>query len=195
MEKRIRHIGIIGSTGSIGTQTLDIVRSNDDLKVEILSCAGNNLDLFEKQVREFMPKKVCVWQEAAAKDFADRIKDLQVQVVSGMDGLIEVSTYENMEILVTAVVGMIGIRPTIEAIKAGKDIALANKETLVAAGKLVMDSAKESKTTKKTTTKKADGETAAKKPAAKKTTMPINMYSAINQSPPILFFRICYINF
>ena len=78
MEKRIRHIGIIGSTGSIGTQTLDIVRSNDDLKVEILSCAGNNLDLFEKQVREFMPKKVCVWQEAAAKDFADRIKDLQV---------------------------------------------------------------------------------------------------------------------
>ena len=143
MEKQIRRIGIIGSTGSIGTQTLDIVRSNDDLKVEILSCAGNNLDLFEKHVREFMPKKVCVWQEAAAKDFADRIKDLQVQVVCGMDGLIEVSTYENMEILVTAVVGMIGIRPTIEAIKAGKDIALANKETLVTAGHIIMPLAKE----------------------------------------------------
>ena len=143
VEKRIRHIGIIGSTGSIGTQTLDIVRSNDDLKVEILSCAGNNPDLFEAQVREFLPKKVCVWQESAAKDFAAKIKDLPVQVVSGMDGLIEVSTYENMEILVTAVVGMIGIRPTIEAIKAGKDIALANKETLVTAGHIIMPLAKE----------------------------------------------------
>ncbi|MBE5947412.1 MAG: 1-deoxy-D-xylulose-5-phosphate reductoisomerase [Lachnospiraceae bacterium] len=139
----MRHIGIIGSTGSIGTQTLDIVRSNDDLKVEILSCAGNNLDMFEAQVREFLPKKVCVWQETAAKDFADRVKDLSVKVVSGMDGLIEVSTYENMEILVTAVVGMIGIRPTIEAIKAGKDIALANKETLVTAGHIIMPFAKE----------------------------------------------------
>lgn len=139
----MKRIGILGSTGSIGTQTLEIVDANDDLEVMVLSCAGNNLSQFEEQVRKYKPKKVCVWDEAACRDFKVRIRDLSVDVVSGMDGLIEVSTYENMDILVTAVVGMIGILPTIAAIKAGKDIALANKETLVTAGHIIMSLANE----------------------------------------------------
>ncbi len=139
----MKRIGILGSTGSIGTQTLEIVDANDDLEVVVLSCAGNNLAQFEEQVRKYKPKKVCVWNEDACRDFKVRIQELSVDVVSGMNGLIEVSTYANMDILVTAVVGMIGILPTIAAIKAGKDIALANKETLVTAGHIIMPLAKE----------------------------------------------------
>ncbi|MBQ9765643.1 MAG: 1-deoxy-D-xylulose-5-phosphate reductoisomerase [Lachnospiraceae bacterium] len=139
----MKYIGILGSTGSIGTQTLEIVDSNEDLKVVVLACAGGNIPVFEEQIRKYAPRKVCVWDEAAAKDLKDRIKDLDIDVVTGMDGLVEVSVYEKMDILVTAVVGMIGIVPTIEAIKAGKDIALANKETLVTAGHIIMPLAKE----------------------------------------------------
>ncbi len=139
----MKRIGILGSTGSIGTQTLEIVDANEDLEVMVLTCAGNNLALFEEQVRKYNPRKVCVWNEDACRDFKVRVSDLDVDVVSGMDGLIEVSVYENMDILVTAVVGMIGILPTIAAIKAGKDIALANKETLVTAGHIIMPLARE----------------------------------------------------
>lgn len=139
----MKRIGILGSTGSIGTQTLEIVDANEDLEVMVLTCAGNNLALFEEQVRKYNPRKVCVWNEDACRDFKVRVSDLDVDVVSGMDGLIEVSVYEKMDILVTAVVGMIGILPTIAAIKAGKDIALANKETLVTAGHIIMPLARE----------------------------------------------------
>ena len=138
----MKKIAILGSTGSIGTQTLEVVRDNGDIKVTALA-AGNNIDLLEKQIREFNPKLVAVWKEEKANELKSRIKDLDIKVVYGMDGLIEVSVEEESEILVTAIVGMIGIRPTIEAIKAGKDIALANKETLVTAGHIVMSLAKE----------------------------------------------------
>ena len=138
----MKKIAILGSTGSIGTQTLEVVRDNGDIKVTALA-AGNNIDLLEKQIREFNPKLVAVWKEEKANELKSRIKDLDVKVVYGMDGLIEVSVEEEAEILVTAIVGMIGIRPTNEAIKAGKDIALANKETLVTAGHIVMSLAKE----------------------------------------------------
>ena len=138
----MKKIAILGSTGSIGTQTLEVVRDNGDIKVTALA-AGNNIDLLEKQIREFSPKLVAVWKEEKADELKSRIKDLDVKVVCGMDGLIEVSVEDEAEILVTAIVGMIGIRPTIEAIKAGKDIALANKETLVTAGHIVMSLAKE----------------------------------------------------
>lgn len=138
----MKKIAILGSTGSIGTQTLEVVRENGDLEVLGLA-AGNNIKLLEEQIREFHPKLVAVWSEEKAKELRDNIKDLDVKVVSGMDGLIEVSTIAESEILVTAIVGMIGIRPTIEAIKAGKDIALANKETLVTAGHIIMPLAKE----------------------------------------------------
>lgn len=137
----MKNIAILGSTGSIGTQTLDIVRSNKDLRVIGLA-AGNNIELLEKQIREFLPKVVCVWSEEKSKDLKERIKDLDVKVVTGMEGLVEVSVQEEIEMLVTAVVGMIGILPTIAAIKAGKHIALANKETLVTAGHLIMPLAK-----------------------------------------------------
>ena len=140
----MKKIAILGSTGSIGTQTLEVVRENGDLEVLGLA-AGNNIKLLEEQIREFHPKLVAVWSEEKAKELRDNIKDLDVKVVSGMDGLIEVSTIAESEILVTAIVGMIGIRPTIEAIKAGKDIALANKETLVTAGHIIMPLAKEHK--------------------------------------------------
>ena len=138
----MKKIAILGSTGSIGTQTLEVVRENGDLEVLGLA-AGNNIKLLEEQIREFHPKLAAVWSEEKAKELRDNIKDLDVKVVSGMDGLIEVSTIAESEILVTAIVGMIGIRPTIEAIKAGKDIALANKETLVTAGHIIMPLAKE----------------------------------------------------
>ena len=138
----MKKIAILGSTGSIGTQTLEVVRENGDLEVLGLA-AGNNIKLLEEQIREFHPKLVAVWSEEKAKELRENVKDLDVKVVSGMDGLIEVSTIAESEILVTAIVGMIGIRPTIEAIKAGKDIALANKETLVTAGHIIMPLAKE----------------------------------------------------
>ena len=137
----MKKIAILGSTGSIGTQTLEVVRENGDLEVLGLA-AGNNIKLLEEQIREFHPKLVAVWTEEKAKELRENVKDLSVKVLSGMEGLIEVATIAETEILVTAIVGMIGIRPTIEAIKAGKDIALANKETLVTAGHIIMPLAK-----------------------------------------------------
>ncbi len=138
----MRKIAILGSTGSIGTQTLDVVREHGDIEVVALSC-GRNIDLIEKQVREFKPKLVSVWKEEDAKALRTALSDMDIKVSYGMDGLIEVSTIEESEILVTAIVGMLGIRPTIEAIKAHKDIALANKETLVTAGHIIMPLAQE----------------------------------------------------
>lgn len=138
----MKKIAILGSTGSIGTQTLDVVRANGDIEVLGIS-AGRNIRKLEEQVREFSPRLVAVWDENAAKDLADKIKDTDTKVVSGMDGLLELAAMPGTEILVTAIVGMLGIRPTIEAIRAGKDIALANKETLVTAGHLIMPMAKE----------------------------------------------------
>ena len=133
----MKKIAILGSTGSIGTQTLDVVRANDDLEIVGLS-AGNNIDKLEEQIREFHPRLAAVWNEDAAGDLAVRVQDLDVKIVSSMDGLLELARMEEADILVTAIVGMIGIRPTMEAIRAGKDIALANKETLVTAGHLIM---------------------------------------------------------
>ena len=138
----MKHVAIIGSTGSIGTQTLEIARWNQDIKICALS-AGRNIDLLEKQAREFRPEIVGLWDEKLADELKDRLKDMDIRVVSGMDGLIEIAEYKTSDILVTAIVGMIGIRPTVAAIKAGKDIALANKETLVTAGHLIMPLAKE----------------------------------------------------
>ena len=138
----MKKIAILGSTGSIGTQTLEVVRENGDIEVLALA-AGNNIKLLEEQIREFSPRLVAVWSEEKASELRTKVADLDVKVVSGMDGLIEVSVFEDVEILVTAIVGMIGIRPTIEAIKAGKHIALANKETLVTAGHIIMPLAKE----------------------------------------------------
>lgn len=138
----MKQIAILGSTGSIGTQTLEVVRENGDIQV-LAMAAGNNITLLEQQIREFHPKLVAVWSEEKAKELRDRIKDTKTEVMWGMDGLIAVSVYKDVEILVTAIVGMIGIRPTIEAIKAGKHIALANKETLVTAGHIIMPLAKE----------------------------------------------------
>ena len=138
----MKKIAILGSTGSIGTQTLEVVRENDDLEVLGLA-AGNNIKLLEEQIREFHPKLVAVWSEQKASELRAMVRDVSVHIVSGMDGLIEIATMPGAEILVTAIVGMIGIRPTIEAIKAGKDIALANKETLVTAGHIIMPLAKE----------------------------------------------------
>lgn len=139
----MKKICILGSTGSIGTQTLEIVREySEDLKVVALS-AAKNVDLIEKQVREFKPAYVCMYEEDAAKELALKIADTQTKVSSGMDGLIEISSLDEIDIVLTAIVGMIGIRPTIAAINAGKDIALANKETLVCAGHIIMPLAKE----------------------------------------------------
>lgn len=134
-------IAILGSTGSIGTQTLDIVREQGDIQVTAIA-AGSNIKKLEEQMREFHPLLVCVFQEDAAKELRDRTKDLNIRVVSGMDGLLEVAVQPESEILVTAIVGMLGIRPTIAAIEAGKKIALANKETLVTAGHIIMPLAK-----------------------------------------------------
>lgn len=138
----MKKIAILGSTGSIGTQTLDIVREQGDLQVTALA-AGKNIDLLEKQIREFSPSLVSVWSEQDAKNLRLRVSDLPVQVRSGMDGLIDVAVEKESQILVTAIVGMVGIRPTIAAIQAKKIIALANKETLVTAGHLITKLAKE----------------------------------------------------
>ncbi len=138
----MKKIAILGSTGSIGTQTLEVVRENGDIEVLGLA-AGSNISLLEEQIREFHPRLAAVWSKEKAKELSVRIADTDTKVASGMDGLLEVSTLMDVEILVTAVVGMIGIRPTIEAIRAGKDIALANKETLVTAGHIIMPLAKE----------------------------------------------------
>lgn len=138
----MKKIAILGSTGSIGTQTLEVVRENGDIEVLGLA-AGSNISLLEEQIREFHPRLAAVWSKEKAEELSVRIADTDTKVASGMDGLLEVSTLMDVEILVTAVVGMIGIRPTIEAIRAGKDIALANKETLVTAGHIIMPLAKE----------------------------------------------------
>ncbi len=139
----MKKIGILGSTGSIGTQTLEIVSAYPEaLKVVVLA-AGNNVTLMEQQMRTYKPEVVVMWSEEAANDLRTKTADLHIPVLSGMEGLLEVSVWEGMDVLVTALVGMIGIRPTIAAIKAGKDIALANKETLVTAGHIIMPLAKE----------------------------------------------------
>ena len=133
----MKKIAILGSTGSIGTQTLEVVRRNPDLKVTALA-AGRNIRRLEEQIREFSPEYVAVWEEKDALSLRELVKDTGIRIGYGMDGLIEAAAYKDAQITVTAIVGMIGIRPTIEAIKAGKDIALANKETLVTAGHIIM---------------------------------------------------------
>jgi len=137
----MKTIAVLGSTGSIGTQTLEVVRENKSLRVAALA-AGSNITLLEAQIREFHPSIVAVWQEEAAAGLRSRVRDLDVKIAVGMDGLIEIAALPGVDTLVMAVVGMIGIQPVIEAIKAGKDIALANKETLVTAGHLIMPLAK-----------------------------------------------------
>lgn len=140
----MKKIAILGSTGSIGTQTLDIVREQGDIQV-VAMAAGSNISLLEAQMREFKPSLVSVWDEKKAKELRTNTKDLGIKIVSGMEGLLEVSVIPESEILVTAIVGMLGIRPTIAAIKAGKKITLANKETLVTAGHIIIPLAKEYK--------------------------------------------------
>ena len=138
----MKNIAILGSTGSIGTQTLDVARKNEDLRVVAVS-AGKSVEKLEEQIREFHPLLAAVWDEKAARDLKTRIADTDTKVVSGMEGLLELASMPESDILVTAIVGMIGIRPTMEGIRAGKDIALATKETLVTAGHLIMPMAKE----------------------------------------------------
>lgn len=138
----MKKAAILGSTGSIGTQTLEIARMNKDIEITALA-AGNNIALLEEQIREFKPKLAAVWSEEKAAELRSRVRDLEVKIVSGMDGLIEAACEPEAEILVTAIVGMIGILPTIEAIRTKKDIALANKETLVTAGHIIMSLARE----------------------------------------------------
>ncbi len=133
----MKKIAILGSTGSIGTQTLEVVRNNPKLQVVALA-AGKSVEQMEQQIREFHPLIAGMWSEEAAADLRSRVADLPVKVVTGMDGLLEIAVMPEAQVLVTAIVGMIGIRPTIAAIEAGKDIALANKETLVTAGHIIM---------------------------------------------------------
>ena len=140
----MKKIAVLGSTGSIGTQTLDVAREQGDIEIVALSCGGN-IKLVEDQMREFRPKLVSVWSEEDAEELRTRTKDLNIPIASGMNGLLEVATIPESEILVTAIVGMLGIRPTIAAIEAGKNIALANKETLVTAGHIIMPLARKHK--------------------------------------------------
>lgn len=134
----LKRISVLGSTGSIGTQTLEVVRSYRDRLSVVALAAGNNVEMMEKQAREFKPELVVMWSKEAADDLKVKLADTNIKVSSGMEGLIEAAVLESADIVLTAVVGMIGIRPTIAAIKAGKDIALANKETLVCAGHIIM---------------------------------------------------------
>lgn len=138
----MKKIALLGSTGSIGTQTLEIAREHKDIEVVALA-AGRNVSLLEKQIREFKPRVAVLWEEKDALDLKNRLRDFPVTVLSGMEGLLEIAVLPESEILVTAIVGMLGIRPTIAAIEAGKTIALANKETLVTAGHIIMKLAKE----------------------------------------------------
>jgi len=138
----MRNLCVLGSTGSIGTQTLDIARNNKDVNITVLA-AGSNVDLIEKQIREFHPDIAVLYDERCAKDLKVRVSDTSTRVLSGMDGLLEAAAYEKSDMVLTAMVGMIGIRPTIAAINAGKDIALANKETLVCAGHIIIPLIKE----------------------------------------------------
>ncbi len=140
----MKYIAVLGSTGSIGTQTLEVVRANGDELSVVALAAGTSVAKMEEQVREFRPKLACMWTEEAAKELKVKLADLpEVKVLCGMDGLMEIAADPSSDVVVTAVVGMIGIRPTIAAIEAGKDIALANKETLVTAGHVIMPLAKE----------------------------------------------------
>ncbi|MBE5868539.1 MAG: 1-deoxy-D-xylulose-5-phosphate reductoisomerase [Lachnospiraceae bacterium] len=137
----MKKLGILGSTGSIGTQALEVARENPELVVTALA-AGSNVDLMEKQIREFHPRMAVMWNEKAASDLKNRVADLDIRIGCGMEGLLEIAASDQVEVLLTAVVGMIGIRPTIAAIESGKTIALANKETLVTAGHIIMPLAK-----------------------------------------------------
>ena len=134
----MKNIVVMGSTGSIGTQTLEIIRSHPDELSAVALTANSSVDMIEKQAREFSPKLVAMYDEQSAKELAHALADTGITVVSGMEGLIEAATFDEADTVLTAMVGMIGIRPTIAAIKAGKDIALANKETLVCAGHIIM---------------------------------------------------------
>ncbi|MBF8983056.1 1-deoxy-D-xylulose-5-phosphate reductoisomerase [Lutibacter sp. B2] len=138
----MKNISILGSTGSIGTQTLDVIRENKDKFNVVGLTAGKNIDLLEKQINEFNPEVVAVMDESKALELKNRIENNKVEILHGMDGLINVATLSNIEVVLTSVVGMIGLIPTIKAIQAKKDIALANKETLVTAGQIVMNEAK-----------------------------------------------------
>ncbi|MBR2654598.1 MAG: 1-deoxy-D-xylulose-5-phosphate reductoisomerase, partial [Lachnospiraceae bacterium] len=139
----MKHIAVLGSTGSIGTQTLDVVRKHPEMMDVVALACGSRIDLIEKQAREFCPEIVAVYDEKAASDLAVRLADTNVKVLGGMDGLIEMCRIPTADVVVTAIVGMIGIRPTIAAIEAGKDIALANKETCVCAGHIILPLAAE----------------------------------------------------
>ncbi len=138
----MKKIAILGSTGSIGTQTLEVVRANPELQVSALA-ANSSVKKMEEQIREFCPGTVAMWTEEAAAELKARVADLDVKILWGMEGLLEIAVLPEVSVLVTAVVGMIGIKPTIAAIRAGKEIALANKETLVTAGHIIMPLAKE----------------------------------------------------
>ena len=139
----MKKIALLGSTGSIGTQTLDVVRHYpNDFQVTALA-ASSNIKRLEEQIREFKPKMAVVFNEDKALELKHNVQDLDIEILSGMEGLLAAATEESADVVLTAVVGMIGIRPTIAAIEAGKDIALANKETLVTAGHLIMPLAKE----------------------------------------------------
>ena len=137
----MKKIAVLGSTGSIGTQTLEVVRAQKDIEVNALA-AGSNITRLEEQIREFHPEIVCVWEEEKAKELALAVKDMPVKVVYGMEGLIEAAVDTEAEIVVTAIVGMIGIRPTIAAMEAGKEFSLANKGKLVAGGHIILPLAK-----------------------------------------------------
>ncbi len=139
----MKHIAVLGSTGSIGTQTLDVVRKHPEMMDVVALACGSRIDLVEKQAREFSPEIVAVYDEKAASDLAVRLADTNIKVLGGMDGLIEMCRIPSADVVVTAIVGMIGIRPTIAAIEAGKDIALANKETCVCAGHIILPLAAE----------------------------------------------------
>ncbi len=139
----MKHIALLGSTGSIGTQTLDVASHYpDDFQVVGLA-AGSNIKKLEEQIRCFKPKMAAVWDKDKAKQLKENVSDMDIQILDGMEGLCAVAAMEEADITLTAVVGMIGIRPTIAAIQAGKDIALANKETLVTAGHIIMPLARE----------------------------------------------------
>ena len=139
----MKHIAVLGSTGSIGTQTLDVVRKHPEMMDVVALACGSRIDLIEEQAREFCPEIVAVYDEKAASDLAVRLADTKIKVLGGMDGLIEMCRIPSADVVVTAIVGMIGIRPTIAAIEAGKDIALANKETCVCAGHIILPLAAE----------------------------------------------------
>lgn len=135
--KEIRDLCLLGSSGSIGTQTIDIIRRHGGFNIVSLA-VDRNIEVLEQQIREFKPKRVCVFDGQRAEELKKNIADLSVEVLTGMDGLIEIAGSRDHDLTVNAVVGMIGIRPTIAAIEAGSDVALANKETLVTAGHIII---------------------------------------------------------